>query len=309
MKFYFIVSSDEDTPTKNLLGKLKSFGEVIILRHKGPLGSIENLKKDKNEKILALDPGVFDWNLDTDSIKNIPNVKAVCTSSTSFDWLKPKTLREINVVACNVPGFSKDSVAEYAIAMAIEITRKLPLMIKNNWKYDFSQTPMLLKGKIAGIIGLGRIGLRMAELCQGIGMKVIYWSKNTRDKRFEYVELDTLFKRADLIMPALVENDATKQLITHKRLDLMKKTANLVGINRVRAIFDENYIFQKVKKKEISGYAFEGEDVKKLNAYDGNVWALPAMIWFTKDSLEKLMEIWVDNILAVAKGKPQNVVN
>lgn len=309
MKFYFIVSSDEDTPTQNLLEKLKGFGKVVIVKHQGPLAKIEDLKKDKEIKILALDPGVFDWNLDVESVKNIPNVKAVCTSSTSFDWLKPKELRTMGIIACNIPGFSKDSVAEYALCMAIEVARRVPIMVKNGWKYDFNQSPTLLKGKVAGIIGLGRIGTRMAELCQAIGMEVIYWSRQSQDKRFRKVDIDILFKTADLIMPALVESDETKKIVTHKRLDLMKPTAFLVGINRVRAIWDEAYVLAKVKKGEIAGYAFEGEDVKEPSAYEGNVWSLPAMAWFTKDSLENLMKIWVDNIKAVAQGKPQNVVN
>lgn len=309
MKFYFIVSSDEDTPAKTLLAKLDKLGKVVVIQHKGKLAKVEALKRDKEPKVIALDPGVFDWDLDFESIKTIPNVKAVCTSSTSFDWIKPKELRARGILACNVPGFSKDSVAEYALAMSIEVARRIPLMVKKNWQYDFSQSPMLLKGKVAGIIGLGRIGTRMAELCQGIGMRVIYWSRKTKDKRFKRVELDELFKTADLIMPALVENDETKKIITRKRLDLMKKTAILVGINRVRKIWDEAYVLDKAKKGEIAGYAFEGEDVKEPKTYKGNVWSLPAMAWYTKGSLEKLMEIWVDNIAAIAKGKPQNVVN
>lgn len=309
MKLYFVASSDEDVPSKKELEKLRGVGELVIIRHKGPLSKLDQLKDDKDEKVLALDPGVFDWNLDAETIKLIPNVKAVCTSSTSFDWIKPKMLKEMGVVGCNVPGFSSDSVAEYALCMAIEVARRASVMAKSNWKYNFDQQPMLLKGKVAGIIGLGRIGKRMAELCQGIGMEVIYWSRKSVDKRFKKVELDTLFKTADLIMPALVENEDTKKIVTNERLDLMKKTAFLVGINRVRAIWDGEYVLEKVKKGEIAGYAFEGEDVKEPSAYEGNVWALPAMAWFTKDALENLMRIWVDNVKAVAEGKPQNVVN
>ena len=149
----------------------------------------------------------------------------------------------------------------------------------------------------------------MAELCQGIGMEVIYWSRKSVDKRFKNVELDELFKTADLIMPALIENDDTKKIVTHQRLDLMKKTACLVGINRVRAIWDEKNVLEKVKNGEIAGYAFEGEDAKEPSAYEGNVWSLPAMAWFTKDALENLMRIWVENVKAAAEGNPQNVVN
>lgn len=192
--------------------------------------------------------------------------------------------------------------------MAIEVARGTSVLTKNKWTYSFEQNPMLLKGKTAGIIGLGRIGKRMAELCQGIGMEVIYWSRKSRDDRFRLVELDDLFKSADIIMPALVENEETKKVVTNERLDLMKKSAYLIGINRVRAIWDEAHVLEKVKNGEIAGYAFEGESVKEPSTFEGNVWSLPAMAWYTKDALENLLSIWVDNVKAAAVGKPQNVI-
>jgi lactate dehydrogenase-like 2-hydroxyacid dehydrogenase len=209
-----------------------------------------------------------------------------------------------------VPGFSLDAVAEYAVAMAIEVSRRLPMVVKNKWKANFDiSKPVLLKDKIAGIIGLGRIGKRMAEICQGIGMKVIYWSRNSKDNRFKKVKLDELFKTSDVIMPALVESIETKKLIAKKQFDSMKKSAVLVGINRVKAIWDENYILEKVKKGEIAGYAMEGDNAKEPSTYEGNVWAVPPIAWYTQESLDNLMKIWVDNMIAFAKGKPQNVVN
>jgi len=310
MKFYFIVSTKEDTPPKDLLQKLEGFGKIVVIRHKGRLSEVKQLKSDQEDKVIGVDPIVFDWDLDVETFKDIPNVKAVCTSSTSFDWMKPKKLKKMEIIACNVPGFSSDSVAEYALFMAIGVTRGIPSVIKNGWKYNIDDfLPMQLKGKTAGIVGLGRIGTRMAELCKGIGMNVVYWSRKTRDKRFKYVGLDKIFKESDLIMPALVENDETKKLITHKRLDLMKPTAILVGINRVRVIWDEAYVLEKAKKEEIGGYALEGEGLQPPSRYKGNVLPFPSMAGYTKDAFENLIKIWVENIKAIAKGKPQNVIS
>jgi phosphoglycerate dehydrogenase-like enzyme len=309
MNFYFIVSSESDTPSPELQTKLKKYGKVFIIRHKGKLSEIKELVRDKEEKILGLDPKVFSWDLDSASFKNIQNVKAVCTSSTSFDWLKPKELKAMNIVACNVPGFSKDSVAEYILCMAIEITRRLPLLIKNGWKNDFKSLPILLKGKTVGIIGLGRIGTRVAELCQGIGMNVVYWSRKTRDKRFKYVELNKLFQTADVIIPALIENPETKTIITHQRLDFIRPNAVLVGINRVRVIWDENYVLDKVSKNEIGGYALEGEGLKAPAEYTGNVWPVPPIAGYTKDAFDNLKEIWVENMRSASIGKYLNKIN
>lgn len=310
MKFYFIVSTNKDTPPQDLLDKLKAIHEVVIIRHKGRLSQLEQLKTDQDEKVFGLDPKTFDWDLDAESFGDIPNVKAVCTSSTSFDWLKPKKLQELGIVACNVSGWSSDTVAEFALSMAINVARGLPMVIKNNWKYDLDDfLPMMLSGKTAGIVGLGRIGTRMAELCQGIGMNVIYWSRRSRDERFQYVEIDELFKQADLVMPALVENKETKKIITHEKIDLMKPSSVLVGIERVRDTWDGDYVIEKVKNKEIGGYALEGKGVKSLEEYEGNVLPLPGMAGYTKAAFENLIKIWVENMIVAAKGEYSDRVN
>lgn len=258
---------------------------------------------------MALDPTCFDWELDVEALDKIPKVKAVITQSTSFDWFHPKELKKQKILACNCPGFSSESVAEYALCMAIEAARNFAVYVKNGWKIDNNVKSMLLRGKTAGILGLGRIGKCMAEEMSGIGMKVIYWSRKSKDKRFDYSELSNLFKSIDVLMPALVENDETKTLITKELIDSMKRSAIIVGIGRVKALLPENYIIEKVSKGELAGYAFEGDDTKELSSYKGNVWALPPMAWYTQESLQNLLQIWVDNMVAVAKGTPQNVVN
>lgn len=310
MKFYFIVPGKQTLPSEELLNRVRELGEVVVIEHKGKLAELGQLKNDPEEKVLCLDPDPFDSNLDAESVKDIPNVKAIMPSTTGFDWIHPDVLKGLGVVACNVPGFSADAVAEYAVAMAIEISRKLPMVIKTGWKMQWNDPKqMLLKDRTAGVIGLGRIGTRMAEILQGIGMHVMYWSKDARDERFQYAELPELFKTADVIMPALAVNPGTQKLLTNELLDSVKQSAVLVGIGRVKTLWDEEYILEKVKKGEIFGYAFEGEDAKDFNSYEGNVWALPPMAWYTQDSLDNLMRGWVENIIAFAKGKPQNVIN
>lgn len=297
-------------PKKEQMTQLKRVGQVKVITHEGRLSEIKELKNDFSDKLLGVDPDAFSWDMDGESIKDIPNVKAVFTQSTSFDWVKPKILKEVGVKVANCAGFSVDAVAEYAISMAIEVSRNLPVYIKNKWKIDWNtQKPMLLKGKTLGVIGLGRIGKRIAEIGKGIGMNVIYWSAKTRDKRFKYVSLEHLFKNSDIIIPALIENDNTKKLITKKLINLIKSTAYLVGINRVKVLWDEVYILKKVAEGKIGGYAFEGDNAKELSSYKGNVLPLPPMAWYTSDSLDNLLEVWVNNIISFAKGKPINVVN
>jgi len=308
-KVYFIVPSEEFLPTNKQIQSIKIHADVETIIHAGKLADLKQLQSDKSQKILALDPDTFEWDLDTATLKDIPNVFAICHSSTSFDWVKPAVLKEFGVGVSNVPGFSSDSVAEYVVCMAIEVARQMPMVIKNDWKPVKTTGSFLLKGKKAGVIGLGRIGVRIAEVLRGIGMEVLYWSKSSVDERFTKVELDDLFKQADVIIPALAENTETEKLLTHDRLDLIRPTSICIGINRVKALWDEEYLISKVEKGEIGGYACEGDTNKNVNSYKGNVWILPPIAWQTRDSLESLTQIWVDNIIGFATGKPQNLVN
>jgi len=308
MKFYLIVSDTKSVLTQEQQKQLEQLGPVVIISHKGKLAALEQLTKDPDEKVLALDPTVFDWELDVEALDHIPNVKAVITQSTSFDWIHPKDLKTRGIVACNCPGFSADSVGEYAICMAIEVSRRLPIYIKNSWQIDWSVQSMLLKGKTLGIIGMGRIGKAMAAAGKGIGMNVVYWSQKTRVDTYRFVELQELFKQADVLMPALVENDQTKQILTKELIDTLKPSAVVVGINRVKDLLPEEYILTKVAQNKLGGYAFEGENTKPLSSYQGNVWALPACAWITQESLTNLIQVWVDDMIAFAKQKPQNIV-
>jgi glycerate dehydrogenase len=305
----YLISEFETRVTSTQKKTLQSLGEVYFITHKGKLTDLAQLSNDTNEKILALSPTAFDWQLDVNDVDAIPNIKAVITQSTSFDWIQPQELKKRNIIACNCPGFSSESVAEFALSMAIDVSRRLPLIIKNNWKENVEAQSMLLKGKTLGIVGMGRIGTEMARVGAGIGMEIVYWSRSNRNAKYTYLTLPQLFKTADVLMPALVENEETKGLITPTLVDTMKPSAIIVGIGRVRDLLPQDYIFDLVAKNKLGGYAIEGHGTKTLTEYQGNVWALPPMAWITLDSRTKLFDIWVENIIHVASGTPQNVIN
>ncbi len=305
------MSADGLYPNPEQMASLEKYGKVVVIKnYNKKLNELIELQEDAEEKILAVDPDAFDWNMDSESVKNIPNVVAVCTQSNSYDWVKPKILSELGVKVLNCGGFSTDAVAEYAVCMTMEIARHLPLIIKNDWKIDWStKKPMLLKGKKLGIVGLGKIGKRIAEIGKGIGMEVSYWSRNTRDESFNYSSLEDLFKNSDVIIPALSENEETQKIISNDLIDTIKQTSYLVGLNRIKVLWDEDYIIKKVEEEKIAGYVFEGDNGKPVDNYKGNILALPSMAWYAQDSLDNLLEVWVENMVSVAKGKPQNIVN
>jgi len=124
-----------------------------------------------------------------------------------------------------------------------------------------------------GIIGLGFIGSRIAELGKQMGMNVIYWSKNSRNENYEYQELDSLLKNSDFIFPALARNEETKSILSNNKLDLISQNSFIISIADEN-LFDFEYIYQKIKNKEISGLAMESEK-RKMTDYEGNIYITP----------------------------------
>ncbi|MBP7007941.1 hypothetical protein KBB05_04445 [Patescibacteria group bacterium] len=156
------------------------------------------------------------------------------------------------------------------------------------------------------MIGLGTIGTRIAEICNGLGMEVCYRSRKSKDERFLCTELDDLMKKADVIFPTLAKNEETIKLITDMMLKSMKKTAIFVSI--VGKIFNHDLILQLVEENRIYGYAFETEN-EKMDAFVGNIWAGPELGWCTNESFKRNSEQWVDAIIKAVKNDYSNQVN
>ncbi len=289
--------------------------QISVLESQGQLIWIEDGKYKDNpifnnpdEKIIALGPEVVNWKFSNEFINKIINLKAICVPTTSFSWVDGNFLRQKGTPLINVPKYSTESVAEYAISMMFNVVKKLPLIIKNNWKLDYDQHQgWEIKGKTIGIIGLGAIGTRIAQISKQIGMNVIYWSKNSRDDQFEYQELNELLKNSDFIFPTLAKNEKTKNILSQEKIDLIRKGSSIISITGTD-LFDFNYALTKIKDGSLAGLTVESE-TKTINDFEGNVWVTPPIAWFTKEAVEEDMRVWVENILSVIKNQPQNVVN
>lgn len=180
--------------------------------------------------------------------------------------------------------------------------------LKNNLKEEFSNQylQMQLKGKKAAIIGLGNIGTRIAEILNGMGMEVIYWSRKSKNDKFEYKELNEIFETADFIFPTFSVNEETKKIITKELINLMRSTSSIVSIVGTD-IFNTDLILDKIKNNELYGFAFEKSN-SNLNNYEGNVMVTSPYAWYTKDALGNCIEIWVRSIEGVSRGEIVNQV-
>ena len=166
-----------------------------------------------------------------------------------------------------------------------------------------------LKGKTLGIIGLGNIGSRAAELGNGIGMKVIAYNRSPKKmKNVKMVNMDFLLKEADAISLHTTHEESNNHMIGKKELMKMKK--GVIVVNTVdRELVDETAMAQALKSGKVDSYGYEGEDlVNTPLAKLENAIGLKGFAWYTKEALENLYKIWVANLIALSKNKPQNRV-
>ena len=294
--------------TEKQIENLSKYAKLIFLESYFDLDSAEYLK-DEEEKILMADPEWYHWNLRKEHISKIKNLKAICINTTAFDWIDAQYCNNNGIIVTHTPKYSTDSVAEYAIFLMMCLAKKLPIQIKTNYKMEYNHEMLNteIRGKTVGIIGLGTIGTRIAELCSNLGMKVIYWSKNQKENTYERVEVDDIFKKADFIIPTFATNDETRKLITDERIEMMSGN-NLINIiiNPVE-IYNHNLVLEKAGKNEI-GYAFEIYDDKTLNDFKGNVMATAPYSFYTKESIDRLVELWCNNTIGILNNNLQNVV-
>lgn len=294
--------------TEKQIENLSKYAKLIFLESYFDLDSAEYLKDDE-EKILMADPEWYHWNLRKDHISKIKNLKAICINTTAFDWIDGEYCNNNGIIVTHTPKYSTDSVAEYAIFLMMCLAKKLPIQIKTNYKMEYNHEMLNteIRGKTVGIIGLGTIGTRIAELCSNLGMKVIYWSKNKKENSYQRVEVDEIFKKADYIIPTFATNDETRKLITDGRIEMMNEN-NLINIiiNPVE-IYNHSLLLEKAEKNEV-GYAFEIYDDKTLNDFKGNVMATAPYSFYTKESIDRLVELWCNNTIGILNNNLQNVV-
>jgi len=304
----FVVSPNVDVllnqEAKQNLGRL---GEVVYITAIKPLQDVGELYEGDEPRILAIDPDFCDWKVSNEVVDAIPNLQAICLQTTSFSWIDIDHAKSKGIPVTNLVGFSAIAVAEWATLVILALARKLPLVIKDGWKLDYDQhRGVELRGRKAGVIGLGNIGTAFAENMSGLGMQVQYWSRNSRNEAFTYAPLDELMRTSDVMLLSTANNSETKTLLTDELLKSMKSSAIFMTITD--ALYNQELMLDLVKTNKIYGYGFEDEK-NPFGTYEGNVWNGPALGWCTEESMAKNAKQWVDSIVSAANGQYPTQVN
>lgn len=248
------------------------------------LEDYEYLYSGDDDLILTADPTYLKdmWEaLPIDRIKRMKKLKALCLPTTSFSWVDIKKCREMDIVVTNSPGNSTNAVAEFNIFAMLFLLRKMPLIIKNDYRMDYNRfLNEEVKGLNAGIVGLGKIGTRVAQLCKSLGMKVLYWNRSEKKNEFESLLLEKLFEKSNVIFNTLATPPELKGFLNQDLLLKLGKSTIIISTSDTH-VFDTKFILEQVEKENLGGYAFESND-DKYDKYKGNVMVFPEQAYYTR---------------------------
>lgn len=312
MKAFIFDPLWDDLITDELLAQIKDSGlEIVVVKEVASLSECKELFEGNEERLLCLNPDYVSWKLTNNDYKDIPNLKAILIASAGFEWVEQDVANESNIPICQIINFSTQAVAEWAIMMMLSLARQTPRLIKDNFPLDYDKDfmkyrGMQLKGKTAGIVGLGHIGSAIAAACRGLGMNVIYWSKSSTNDAYEKLPPEQLMSSADVIFPTMAKNPETLALISDELLKSVKPSAILIDM--AHGLVSHELALQMVAEGELFGYGFEGEP-GEFAKFEGNVWGAPAYGWATYESMHNSTVLWVENMINATKNEFPNRVN
>ncbi|MEK7096051.1 MAG: 2-hydroxyacid dehydrogenase [Patescibacteria group bacterium] len=256
----------------------------------------------------------FQIDVGKDVIDAAPNLKYIGVLATAYGTVDYEYAASKNISVCNLAGYSTEAVAEFTITMILWQLRQIEEGVsrarKGNYGFE-GMSARELKNSEFGVIGLGSIGNRVAELAAGFGAKVSYWSRNKKETPFKYKELNDLLSSSDDISVNIAETPETTNLLNKDNLALLKSGAILVNTVPPPVINTDD-LAARLSKGDIT-YIFDHademtkEDLAKLNTHK-NCLALGPIGFITKEARKNKQEIFVGNIKAFLEGAPQNVV-
>ncbi len=247
-----------------------------------------------------------------------PQLKIVANYAVGYDNIDMAEVKKRGIIATNTPDVLTESVAEHAIALMIGVARRVVESDKfmRGGKY-IGWAPMLLlgndlAGKTLGLVGLGRIGARVAEIAKsGFNMKVVYFDvkrNETLEKNLglEYAELDAVLKQADFISVHVPLLEGTRHLINAEKFKIMKPGAYLVNTSR-GPVVDEKALVEALKNKTIKGVGLDVfEEEPKMApglAELDNVILTPHTASATEETRNAMSELAAKNIIEVLEGR------
>ena len=286
-KFDFKVFNEPFVDEKEAAVELEDFEALFIMRERTPITA--NL------------------------IESLPKLKYIMTSGMRNNAINLDVAKKKNIIVCGTD-INSNPAAEITWALILGLYRNMKQEIDNMFQGYWQTTiGFELKGKMLGLIGLGKIGTQVAKIAKAFGMEVCAWSENLNLSHANELGVlpmskEDLLKNSDIISIHLVLGERYKNLIKKKELGLMKKTAFLINTSR-GPIINENDLVQALKDEKIAGAGLDVYDKEPLPQdhklrFLPNALLLPHIGYVTAENYSKFYLQMMENLESCLKNKP-----
>ena len=268
--------------------------------------------KDADAMILANMP------MPADVLRKCDKLKFIDVAFTGVDHVGLDAAKEKNIAVSNASGYSNEAVSELVIGTTLSLARNLR-SVEDRCREGKDKTGLVgweIKGKTVGIIGLGKIGTRTAELFHAFGATVLAQSRTHHDSIAEYIEQVTqeeLLRRSDIVVLHCPLNDSTRGMINAEKLAMMKPTALLVNVARGPVVVEKD-LAAALENGVIAGAAidvFDKEpplDTASPILHVPNCLVTPHVAFATQQSMSLRAEIVFDNLAKWMEGHQINTI-
>lgn len=254
-----------------------------------------------------------------------PKLSFICETATGYNNIDLQAARQHGVIVSNVPTYGTNTVAQFAMALLLEICNGVGHhageVAKGRWSqckyncfWDFSNIE--LSGKTVGIIGAGRIGMAFARMVHGFGAEIIAGHPRKAGQEFEYgryLTLDEVYQQADIISLHCPLTAETENMINEDTIAKMKDGVILINTSRGQLV-DEAALRAALDSGKVRAAGLDvvsSEPILPDNPLLGakNCILTPHMAWSATEARQRLMDVCVENVKAYMAGQPINVVS
>lgn len=299
-------------------GSLKEMGEVTVY------------ERTRREEIAgrATDADIVLTNkvvMDREMMALLPRLKYIGVLATGYNVVDIEAARERDIIVTNVPAYSTESVAQTVFAHLLTVTNRTEHYAQQNrlgrwaenrdfcyWDTELTE----LAGKTMGIVGLGHIGRRVAEIALAFGMQVRAMTSKKAEELpagIQKAELQSLLASADVVSLHCPLTEGTRHLIHRETLRLMKPSAILINTGR-GPLVDDEALAEALNEGRLRAYCADvvTEEPPKADhplLHAPNAFITPHIAWATVEARKRLLQTAIGNVEAFVNGHPVNVVS
>lgn len=291
--------------------RFKDFGTVIYYDR-----TPDNLviERAKDADIVLLNKIHFTKEV----IDGCKNLKLIGVLATGYNVIDCAYAKSKNILVCNIPGYSTDSVVQQTFAFLLECATKISLYNSDIHKGKWASFPdfcmysapiMELAGKTLGIIGYGNIGKKVGDVAKAFGMNVIY---NRAHPDVNSYSLDDIYKMSDVISLHCPQTNDNQNLINAESIKKMKD--GVIIINTARGgLVDENAVIEALRSKKIAFFCADvltnEPPIDNPIQYEDNAIITSHVAWASLEARSRLLNLAYENIKSFIEGNPINIVN